>query len=199
VTRPFRLSLRLGGSLPVGSSVSQYPLNRTDQFRVPIWLDVGYQATQKAFVGAYAQYGIISVKGGETCTSEAGGSCSAHDIQAGVEGLYSLAPNAGVNPWFGLGIGVEFRYDALTYTSGAHDKGRQDAKAVTTGAQFLNFQFGVDFPLSDAFALGPFLSASVSEYSHQTWETTDEFHSEAITETAFHGWLTLGVKGSLGL
>jgi hypothetical protein len=56
----------------------------------------------------------------------------------------------------------------------------------------------VDFKLADAFALGPFASFSLGQYSSASM-AAQGISIDADLPTAMHEWLTLGVKGQLGL
>jgi outer membrane protein W len=147
--------------------------------QIPIWIDAGYMVTPNILVGLYGQYGFVQTK-----NCPAGASCSAHDFRIGVQGQYHLMPTESADPWLGLGVG----YESLgTSFSG----GGASIDTSTTGLEFLNLQGGADFKLADAFALGPFLSFSLGEYSSTT--------GGSIDKKAMHEWLTLGVKGTFGL
>ena len=154
---------------------------------IPIWLDLGYMVTPTIMVGLYAQYGLLmGVKaGGQDCPS--GVSCSGNDIRIGLQGQYHLSPGESLNPWFGLGIGYEM---LNTKYSG----GGVDVKGGAKGLEYANLQGGADFKVAESFAVGPFVSFSLGQYSKTSGD-----NSADIPEKAMHQWLTLGVKGTLGI
>jgi hypothetical protein len=122
-----------------------------------------------------------------------GADCSASDLRFGVQGQYHLSPVETLDPWFGLGIG----YESASMTAKA---GGQEAKTSYSGLEFLNLQAGLDYKLSPAFGVGPFLSFSLGQYS--SYDVTVPGMgklSGSIPEKAMHEWLTIGVRGAFTL
>jgi hypothetical protein len=177
--KKIRLGLRLGYALPMGSVADGSKMSDLYSGQIPIWIDAGYMVTPNILVGLYGQYGFVSVKNCPT-----GVSCSAHDLRFGVQGQYHIMPTQSADPWLGLGVGYE---SLSTSLSG----GGLSVDGSVTGLEFLNLQGGADFKIADAFAVGPFLSFSLGEYSSAT--------GGSIDKKAMHEWLTFGVKGTFGL
>lgn len=207
--KKIQLSLRTGYMIPMGAiqgsktttvagvSFSQPESKLGDNVSggIPLWLDAGYFVTPNILVGLYAQYAFISVKDydaakGTGCPT--GADCSASDLRIGLQGQYHLSPMESLDPWFGLGVG----YEAASVTAKA---GGQEFSSSYTGLEFLNLQGGADFKVADGFGVGPFVSFSLGQYSSAKVESGGATISQDIDPKAMHEWLTLGVKGSLGL
>lgn len=172
-----KLGLRLGYAVAEGDIVKDVNARKFATGQVPIGVDAGYLVTPHILVGLYGQYGIVQP--GEFCLQ-----CTGRDLRFGVQGQYHMLPQAAVDPWFGLGTG----YETLTFSNASGDY-------TVRGFEFLNLQGGADFKLARAMSMGPFLSATLSEYSHEAYAN----HDGAIGGKALHTWLTLGVRGTLGL
>lgn len=185
--KKFQLALRLGYALPLGDVSDGSKLSDGTSGQLPIWIDAGYLVTPNILVGVYGQYGIVFVK---DCPS--GASCSGHDIRLGVQGQYHISPQQSVDPWFGLGFGYEI-FGASQSANG------QSADLTVKGFEFLNLQGGADFRVGSAFSIGPFVALSLGKYS--TAKVTSPFGDVDgdIEKTAMHEWLTLGLKGTLGI
>ena len=189
----FKLGLRLGYALPSGkingdtttAGVTRPGEKLSDAFsgQVPIWLDAGYMVTPNILVGLYGQYGFVQTK-----NCDDGASCSAHDIRFGVQGQYHIMPDESVDPWLGLGFG----YESLGVSESAMGL---SVDGSLTGWEFLNLQGGVDFQVTNAFTVGPFLSFSLDQFSSQKLGDT----SQDIDPTALHEWITFGAKGTFGI
>ena len=172
-----KLGLRLGYALAQGDFVKDYKMSKLVTGQVPIWVDAGYQVTPHVLVGLYGQYGILRTV--DLCTD-----CSGRDLRFGAQAQYHVLPAAAVDPWFGLSSG----YEILTLSDGGQDD-------TLRGVEFLNLQGGADFRVAQALSVGPFLSASLAEYSHDSYAS----HDDVIQDKALHTWLTLGAKGTFGL
>jgi outer membrane protein W len=173
----FVLGLRLGYGLPMGSIMKGDKMSDAFSGMIPIWLDVGYMVTPNIMVGVYGNYGIVSLK-------DCSGDCSASQLRFGVQGQYHISPAEKLDPWFGLGIG----YEKMSVKAGGDD-------GSISGMEYLNLQAGLDYKLSPAFGLGPFLSFSLGQYG----SASSGGVSADIPETAMHQWLTLGVRGAFNL
>jgi hypothetical protein len=86
--------------------------------------------------------------------------------------------------------------------SGEDDGEDVSADIGVRGFEFLNLQGGIDFPLSDAVGLGPFLAFTIARYDNLSTDCSGacgefESYSEDIEEKALHHWLMLGARLSL--
>jgi hypothetical protein len=57
--------------------------------------------------------------------------------------------------------------------------------------EWLNAQVGLDFHLSPLFALGPFFSAGVGQYTHVDAPNNS---GGDISNKAMHGWFNFGAR-----
>jgi hypothetical protein len=196
------LGARLGFSLPLGSFRAQESIalagtslqgpteSLSDHYgvRIPIAIDVGYRLVPSLMLGVYAQYGFISGKSGAGC-----GGCTndaAHDVSFGVQAQYHFLPSGPIDPWLGLGVGYE--YASQNATPPLNNLGGPvEAQVTYRGPQLLNLQGGVNFKVNGALELGPFLSFSVAEFTNES--------GASIGDKALHEWLSIGIKGTLGI
>ncbi len=150
--------------------------------QIPIWLDLGWQATPPFMLGMYFSYGFVLLDK-NTCPD--GSSCSANDIRLGLQVQYSFGPHKPVDFWLGGGLGYEWF------------SVKQDGNRGTLrGFELLMLQLGVDFGGdSGSSSFGPFAAFTFGRFdkasSSQTSQTAD------IDPTAFHNWLFIGLHGAM--
>jgi outer membrane protein W len=178
-----KVGLRLGYMLPMGDAAKDVKLGDSVSGGIPIWLDLGYMVTPNIMVGLYASYAFLMLdsKIKDACDA-ASVDCSASQLRFGLQGQYHLSPGQGLDPWFGLGIGMEMV-----------DQKAGDVKSGLSGLEFANLMAGADFKATDSLTVGPFLSFSIGQYSKVTGDTSGD-----ITDKAMHEWLTIGIKGTFG-
>jgi hypothetical protein len=197
----FTLALRLGYGIPFGdtsanASGAAAPLGDQLQGEIPIWIDVGYRFARSWFVGAYLQLGIGIVNkdkaaGGNLC-NQPGVSCKGSDVRLGVEGTYSFSPGQSFNPWIGLGTGYE-------WVSLQGESSTGNGEFTFKGWEYFTLQVGGDFSLSRVFALGPYASFGLGQYSSSNVTLGSTTFSGDVANMKAHAWLQLGVKGTLNL
>lgn len=199
----FTLALRLGFGIPFGDtsadSGAATPLGDQLQGQVPIWIDVGYRFAGSWFVGAYLQLGIGIVNtdkaAGGLC-NQPGVSCKGSDVRLGVEGTYSFSPGQSFNPWIGLGTGYE-------WVNLQGESATGNGEFTFKGWEYFIVQVGGDFSLSKVFALGPYASFGLGQYSSAdvtlASTTVSTTFSGDIANKKVHAWLQLGVKGTFNL
>jgi len=190
------LGLRLGYALPMGSLQKDVTMSDYITGQVPIWVDAGYRFTPNIMAGLYFQYGFAFVNS-DKCPSPA--SCSAHDMRLGIQGQYKVSPGESVDPWFGLGVGLEW-LGTSTDVSG------QSMSSTGNGLEFLNLQGGADFNVTDGLDVGPFLSFSLGQFNSYSYDCSSALKASGlcgpggdIKDKALHEWLTIGVRGVYGL
>ncbi len=183
-----KVGLRLGYMLPMGDaydapSPASSKMSDFVSGGIPIWLDLGYMVTPNIMVGLYASYAILMLNSDikDACDA-ASVDCSASQLRFGLQGQYHLSPGQSLDPWFGLGIGMEMV-----------DSKQGDAKGGFSGLEFANIQAGADFQAMSSMTVGPFVSFSLGQYSKITGDNEAD-----IDKKAMHQWLTLGVKGTFG-
>lgn len=178
-----KVGLRLGYMLPMGDSAKDVKLSDSVSGGIPIWLDLGYMVTPNIMVGLYASYAFLMLSSDVKDLCDAAKvDCSASQLRFGLQGQYHLSPGQSLDPWFGLGIGMEMV-----------DQKAGDTKTGLSGLEFANIMAGADFKAMDNFTVGPFLSFSIGQYSKVTGDVEGD-----IKDKAMHQWLTIGVKGTFG-
>jgi hypothetical protein len=162
-------------------------------------------------VGGYFGYGIVVFSKGHADACERideyaqevlGGSatCSFHGLRLGANAHYHFgAPGASIDPWLGGGFGYEWLSQGF-FLEARGEEG--DAGVTYHGFEFLNVQGGVDFPVSDSAAFGPFIAATLASYRTASLSCTgsgcgdEEWTGAGIDETALHSWVYIGVRGT---
>jgi hypothetical protein len=213
----FELGFRTGYGIPFGKI---YDREETDSSnndikdgvagQIPLWVDIGARLNGQLFIGGYVVYGVglLADEFSNDCddadqaADALGGSvsCSVSDVRLGANVHYHFgAPGASLDPWIGAGLGYEW----LTLSEGI-SVGSQavDLSITLHGFEFANLQAGLDFPLSEVAALGPFVAVSFASYGtgrvtcSGDCGTADDTQSESIDDTSVHEWLFLGVRAA---
>ena len=140
------------------------------------------------------QYGFPQLKnpnGG--CSGNV--SCDGSVVMLGLESTYRFQPEATFAPWLGVGFGYEWAsadFSAPNAGGGATDKGFQAL-----------VQAGGDVRVTPKLVLGPFLEASFGRFdsadTRVRFLNTTTQTSADITNTAWHTWVTLGVRGAFDI
>jgi len=180
-----KLGLRVGYMLPMGDAYDGPGGKMSDGISggIPLWLDLGYMVTPNIMVGLYASYAFLMLASDVKDACDAASvDCSASQLRFGLQGQYHLSPGESMNPWFGLGVGMEMV-----------DVKRGDVKGGYSGLEFANLQGGADFKVGSSMAVGPFVSFSLGQYSKTTGDNGAD-----IDKKAMHQWLTIGIKGTMG-
>jgi opacity protein-like surface antigen len=76
---------------------------------IPIQVDAGYRINPKIYVGLSFQYGFGLINTDNSNNAEcnsSGLSCSASDVNVGVNAHYHFLPGQAFDPWVGLGAGI---------------------------------------------------------------------------------------------
>jgi len=191
------VALRLGVALPFGEAASGSNLDSAVSNTVPLIVEGGYRLDSNLFFGARFQYAFANFKKPNgLCVGNA--SCGGSDVALGLEALYRFTPANTFAPWLGLGAGYEWLNENIS-------PGNPNANASTSGSikgfQGL-VQLGGDVRVTDKLVLGPFIEAAFGRYESASTSTTigntTTDTSADITNTAWHTWLTIGIRGAFG-
>jgi hypothetical protein len=188
----FTTGLRLGVGVPFGKAGrdaiagSDRNLNDLTPWRAPVWVDVGYSLTGAMTLGAYGQVGTGGTS--DSCP----GDCDWSDIRVGAAMEWRFLPGAAVDPWLGIGLGYEWlSYRVLASVGRATER---------VGGPELMLHGGVDFQVEDALRIGPYASATLSQYLTDTFScqpATDLCPADgSIDGAAFHSWIGIGLRGA---
>jgi hypothetical protein len=188
------VAVRTGLALPFGERLNGSNLDNYASSAVPIILEGGYRLDSSLFFGLRLQYGFPQLK---NPNGGCGGniSCDGSVVMLGLEGAYRFQPEATFAPWLGAGVGYEWASADFTGPNvggGATDKGFQAL-----------LQAGGDVRVTPKLVLGPFLEAAFGRYDSadtrvRVFNTIMETSSD-ITNTAWHTWITLGVRGAFDI
>lgn len=189
------LGVRTGYALPFGEQEgaaaggNSQSLSDAYDGVVPIWIDAGYRFNPRWYAGAFFQYGIALVNEAknQVCVGTRTG-CSGRDIQLGLDAHYHFMPRAGFDPWIGFGAAYEI-------ASSSSSAGGTTMSSSFSGFQFVNVQLGGDYKPMRDLGVGPFVVASVGEYSSCSASWPGGSDSCAERGSGPHGWLTFGVRG----
>lgn len=185
------LGVRAAYGLPVGDAVKDDALSEMFGTTVAPQVDLSYFFGRQLSLGAYFQYGIAT--GPDRCNEEF--NCSSKVLRFGVDLDYHFAPDAFVAPWVGVGVG---------YESGSVEVG-DDGEFATLGLRGFDLghaHFGVDFQLTRSIAVGPYVTASLGQYSKLT---ASVFSGDEVTrdipsdQKAIHMWIQPGVRVQIRL
>ena len=204
------LGVRTGFAIPFGKIAGDATedMNEAIAGQIPLWLDLGARIGGRVFVGAYFSYGF-GLLGGElsdvcdeaedaAAAAGASSSCSTTDMRLGAQAHYHFGAPSENHVWLGGGLGYEWWSFGQSIEAG----GQEATLSVTGhGFEFLNVQVGGDFPVTDGFALGPFVAFTFAQFGTAGASCSgnacdgDDSESESIEDKALHEWLFLGVRG----
>ncbi|HEX6278071.1 MAG TPA: hypothetical protein VFZ53_33735 [Polyangiaceae bacterium] len=204
------LGMRTGYAVPIGKAAENATLDMNEGIagQIPLWFDLGARIGERVFVGPYFSYGfgILGESLADDCDEaqsqgEAVGidvSCSTTDMRLGAQVLYHFGPPNETHLWLGGGIGYEWwRFSQSLESSTA-----QATLSVTAhGFELLNLQVGGDFPLSEHFALGPFMAFTLAQYGKASGDCSGDCSgvsssSDSIDDKSLHQWLFFGIRGT---
>jgi hypothetical protein len=192
------LGLRFGGSVPLGNTLENASTGQAAafadelRFALPFLAEVGWRLHEHATLGIYGAYGraALSTRAplGQSGCSGAGAGCSgATSARLGLQVLVHAASSERWQPWAGVGSGYEWLgYDARD-ASGTGSVGYR-------GWEWLNLQAGVDVAAGPRFAIGPWSSLSVGEFTTAHLASGGQSLDVDIRSKAVHLWLQLGVR-----
>lgn len=162
--------------------------------QVPVMLELSARVTKNLYLGVYGELSMGSTPGVSSAECDrARSGCQTASVRAGIQLQHHFAPSGKVDPWLGAAIGYE----------AAASQGVAGGRWQTTSAggwEVLRAMGGVDFRVSKAFAIGPFMDVSASTYTllerrTPSGATFDDWVPDSQTRP--HGWAVIGVRGVL--
>jgi hypothetical protein len=200
----FTTGLRLGVGVPLGKAGQDFAgaerdLSDLTSWRAPIWIDAGYSPSGATTIGAYMQVGVGG--NGDSCIAD----CDWSDIRVGASAEWRLLPGAAVDPWLGIGLGYEWLSYRVLISAMVEDADGvlQTVRGRATerfGGPELMLHGGVDFQVDDALRIGPYASATVSQYLTDSYSCQPETdlcpEDGSIDGAAFHSWIGVGLRGA---
>lgn len=190
------LGARVGGGRAFGELAQDgVAVRDVIEAKLPIWLELGYRFGPRLHGGLYFEIAPASVRS-EFCTE--GVSCSATDVRFGVAVRIHLAPRALLDPWIGVGVGIEVLKAQLSDADPLAPPGRNEL--TWTGFELPLVEGGVDVRISRRFSLGPYVSGSFGQFTSLTVEPSGGASTSGeIDGRGNHGWLQVGLKTTLRL
>jgi hypothetical protein len=207
------IALRAGYGIPLGNAavVVGTAFEEKDLFGgvVPLQLEGAWRITPALSAGLYWSYGLAS-QGSQLrdlVCHQPGASCtSVYDMRFGAQATWSFGRLGPVEPWVGLGFGMEI----------AHFRGRDVTFPNTTGTgpPFLTgdlvgslrgwdmaYQAGADWPVAPSLAIGPFAQFQVGQYRVQdvTYDPLGSVASGGIPSAKPHEFLVFGLRGKFDI
>jgi hypothetical protein len=174
LAKRFEMGARFGYGRALGGGASNV-------FQVaaylPILVEAGYRASPRISLLFGLQYAPLFRNG---CID--GRDCGGRAFKGMGTLVYHFKPGAPFEPWFGYGMG----YESIQLNGPIQYE-------VRNAFEIMNLQFGGDWLVSEATSttplrLGPYLGMSV-----------DMPLSSTSRQSSAHGWMTLGVRGTLDL
>jgi hypothetical protein len=184
----FETGLRVGWAIPAGNLQVENALSNYLTGSLPIQLDVGYRILPPLSVGGYFSWGPAHVAA-SLC---GGASCSGSTMRLGVQGSWRFVPLPFLGqgcPWVGAGLGMEWLHASAKDAGGT-------LEVSMRGMELLNLQGGVDWTVSDRFAVGPFLQLATGRYAHIEVQSPLGSSSGGDPGANTHVWMTLGVRAT---
>lgn len=195
------LSARLGYGVPTGdisddvdqSGIRIDPaLDDLVRYKVPIWLELGYRFNPALWGGLFLELAPTSMDD-DFCLP--GRDCDASNVRFGVDMQLHLAPYASIDPWVGVGIGMEF------LSVEAYDPSIDDISEFGwAGLEFPLLEAGLDLAVSRHATIGPYVAWSIGYFTRFDVESPGFADLDGeIDDKAIHTWFQIGVKGTLKL
>jgi hypothetical protein len=165
-------------------------LGDTVDFKIPIWLELGYRFSPTIWGTLFLELAPASVRSSACATSF---DCSASDVRLGIEVQVHLRPRQQLDPWLGVGFGAEFLNVKKTGPAPTLEQ-------RYSGWEVPLLEGGLDVALAPRFSLGPYGSLSFGQYTgYRRTDAGVVTTSEDIGDQAWHGWFQIGVKATVKL
>jgi outer membrane autotransporter protein len=193
--RGAEVAVRTGLALPFGDTDANNSFDQYASSAIPLVVEAGIRVDSHLFVGGRFGYSFANVKNpGGLCDN--GASCGGSVVTLGIEGIYRLMPEETFAPWLGLGLGYD--WTAVDITAQNVNAG---GSATYSGFQGI-LMAGGDYRVNQQLVLGPAVEASFGRFDTVATQTrfgnaTTSMETD-ITDTAWHTWLTLGIRGAWG-
>jgi opacity protein-like surface antigen len=188
---------RVGYGAPFGDISGNDPaLGDLMDSKIPIGLELGYRFNRTVWGMLYLELAPAFVND-SFCPS--GANCRAADFRFGVEAQFHLAPYQPVDPWVGVGVGLEVLSARTNIVFPNGTTALADASYL--GLEFPLLEGGLDFNVAPQLAIGPFVSLGLGTYTSFSYDPKDGSGTttHSITDKTLHGWLEVGVKGTFKL
>lgn len=195
----FQLAFRTGLLLPFGDATGAPgdSLSRRYAWQIPLIVDLGARFARSLFLGVSLGLGYgatgSDARVDAACTDDDDNlkndiACNVLTLRAGLEVLYSFAPDARLNPWIGYGIGFESSQASIS-----DDYTGLEETDTSHGITYALLSAGFD--LRNPVGVGPLVEAALGEFTHSTTDlgARGKFRYD-IPDRALHAWVLLGLR-----
>jgi hypothetical protein len=189
------LGVRVGYGVPFGTSGDTTSMSDAIKGMIPFWADVGYRIDSNWYLGGFFQFGLglLPSNAQQAGCNIQGVSCSENNLRFGVNVHYHILPNQTLDPWVGIGAG----YEILNISASAQGI---STSVSTRGFEFGNAQLGLDYKVSSAFGVGPFVTFTIAQFSDLSASLNgQDVQGVGITNKKIHEWLIFGLRGVFDL
>jgi opacity protein-like surface antigen len=185
-------ALRAGLGVPTGDIARGGPEVRdVVEYKIPLGLEIGYRFGRRIWGELVFE---LAPAGAASGLCAAGADCFASDARIALALLLRLAPRSLLDPWVGVGVGVE-----VMNARGRNSATSSEFESSWAGLELPLVEAGVDVAVSDRVAIGPWASFTVARFTSESVEAGGGTTSGKIQDRAAHGWLSGGLKATLKL
>jgi hypothetical protein len=185
-------ALRAGLGVPGGDVARGGPAVRDlVERKFPLGLEIGYRFGRRVW-GELAFELAPASAASALCAGAA--SCSASDARIALAVLLRLAPRSVLDPWIGVGVGVE-----VMNAEGLDAATSSEVEWSWAGLELPLVEAGVDVAITDRVAVGPWASLTLARFTSESIEAGGGTRSGKIQDRASHRWLSGGLKATLKL
>lgn len=167
---------------------------------IPIWFDLGYRFNPNMLLGLFYQY-APTVPPSHNCqfpatTPNVSGetTCDGFEQRFGLQFHYHIRPKEFIDPWLGLGVGVE--QSQLNWSSAG---GNGATGSFQAWAPSVDLQLGADLQVSKRIPFGPFVDLSLAQYGTENNYDANNNGSPVAFNKTIHGWFTFGLRAQFNL
>ena len=188
------LGARIGWGVPFGDvSRDAIAVGDVVERKIPVWLELGYRFGRHVTGEIYLELAPASVQP-SYCAPDV--SCEASQVRFGLAIQLRLAPGAVLDPWLGLGFGVE----VLNATIWEPAPIPGEVEWRWAGVELPVVEAGIDLAVFDRLSLGPYVTATLARFTSVSQRPVGgPTSSGAIDDRATHGWLQAGLRAVLRL
>jgi hypothetical protein len=154
------------------------------QSRTPVWLELGYRFTRAFRLHLFLELSPDELADA-TCPEV--DRCSASGMRLGVNVKLHLLPHRVLDPWVGIGAGIETLETRRTGAGGTVEVRWAGFEAPIVLA-------GVDVQLGPRVGFGPYATASYAQYTSFRERTAGTSRNVRIDPRASHYWVQAGLR-----
>jgi hypothetical protein len=185
-------ALRAGLGVPTGDIARGGPaVHDVVERKIPLGLEIGYRIGQRIWGELIFELAPARAAS-DLCIG--GVDCFASDARIGLAVLFRLAPRSLVDPWVGVGVGVE-----VMNAQGWNSATSSEFEWSWAGLELPFVEAGLDVRVSQRVVVGPWASMTVARFTSESIEAGSGTTSGKIHDRATHGWLSGGIKATLKL